>query len=173
MCLTPVASSALLGGDRNRRRSAWQPPEVLRVVQALQGRRLSREDNEMDWYKFLSIATKHLSLNPCSAPGKRSWCAWTTFERLGEDAGYWTGPLPLETELLARGTSDGGTWAQPFLYSQIAHVVIPRRFYCEQIAAEGFGSGVNVQDVEGLSVRLTGEGLPHRITELVLEVKLY
>lgn len=127
----------------------------------------------MDWYKFLSVATRHLSLNPCTAPGKRSWCAWTTFERLSEDAGYWTAPLPLETELLATGTSDGGTWVQPFRYSQIAHLVIPRRFYWEQIAAEGFGSGVHVQDVEGLSERLTSEGLSHRLTELVLEVKLY
>jgi hypothetical protein len=127
----------------------------------------------MDWYKFLAITSKHLSLNPCSAPGKRSWCAWTTFKRLGEDAGYWAAPLPLETELLELSTSDGGAWGQPFLYSQIAHVIVPHRFYWEQISAEGFKSGVHMQDIEGLSERLTAADVPHRLAELVLEAKLY
>lgn len=127
----------------------------------------------MDWHKFLTVATEHLSLNPCSTHGKRSWCAWTTFERLGADAGYWTAPLPLASELLSENTSDGGTWGQPFRYSQIAHLIIPRRFYWEQISTEGFNSGVHMQDVEGLSERLTAEGIAHRLAELVLEVKLY
>lgn len=126
-----------------------------------------------DWHKFLAIASKHLSLNPCEAPGKWSWCAWTTFERLGEDAGYWTAPLPLESELLEEGTLDGGTWGQPFRYSQLAHLIVPRRFYWEQISAESFNSGVHMQDIGSLSERLTIEGIAHRLTELVLEVKLY
>lgn len=127
----------------------------------------------MDWHKFLAIASKHMSLKPANVPGKWSWCAWTTFERLGEDAGYWTAPLPLETELLEDGTSDGGTWGQPFRYCQLAHVIVPRRFHSEQISAEGYNSGVYTQDVDGLSERLTVEGVVHRLTELVLEVKLY
>ena len=127
----------------------------------------------MDWHRFLTIASNHLGLNPCSATSKWSWCAWTTFERIGEDAGYWTAPLPLETEILADGTSDGGTWGQPFRYEQLAHFIIPRRFYWEEISADGFKSGVHEQDIEGLSHKLTIAGMAHRLTELVLEVKLY
>jgi hypothetical protein len=127
----------------------------------------------MDWHRFLAVASRHLALSPCNVPGKWSWCAWTTFERLREDAGYWTAPLPLETELLAEGTSDGGAWGQPFRYSQLAHVIIPRHFCWEQVSAESFDSGVHEQDVEGLSERMTAEGIVHRLTEYVLEVKLY
>lgn len=127
----------------------------------------------MNWHKALTIATQHLGLNPCNALGKRTWCAWTTFERLGEDAGYWTAALPLEAELLEAGTADGGSWGQPFLYSQIAHLIVPRHFYWEHISAEGFSSGVHSQDVESLSKRLTAENIPHRLAELVLEIKLY
>jgi hypothetical protein len=127
----------------------------------------------MDWHKFLIVATRHLSLDACEAPGKWSWCAWTTFERLAEDAGYWTAPLPLEAELLATGTSDGGTWGQPFLYSQIAHLIVPRRFYWERIADDGFTAGFHDQDIDGLSERLIHEVIAHRLTEHVLEVKLY
>lgn len=127
----------------------------------------------MNWHKTLTIATQQLSLNLCTAPGKRTWCAWTTFERLGEDAGYWTAALPLAAELLETGTADGGSWGQPFLYSQIAHLIIPRRFYWEQMSPEGFSSGVHIQDVERLSQRLAAEAIPHRLAELVLEIKLY
>lgn len=127
----------------------------------------------MDWYKFLLVATRRMTLNQCAVAGKRSWCAWTTFERLSEDAGYWTAPLPLEAELLVNGTSDGGTWGQPFRYSQLAHLIVPRRFYWEQISDEGFTSGVHVQDIDGLSVELSVEGIAHRLAELTLEVKLY
>jgi hypothetical protein len=127
----------------------------------------------MDWQKFLMIAARHLEANPCHVPGKRSWCAWTTFARLGEDAGYWTAPLPLESELGQLGTSDGGNWVQPFHYSQIAHLIIPRKFYWEQFE-EGFTSGLHFQDLEGLSQKLLDQGITaHRLTDAVLEVKLY
>ena len=127
----------------------------------------------MDWQRFLAIASNHLAFKPCEVPGKWSWCGWTTFERLGEDAGYWTASLPLESELLSEGTSDGGSWGQPFRYTQLAHVLVPRRFYWEEISAEGFNSGVHEQDVQGLSDLLAAEGIFHRLNEYVLEVKLY
>jgi hypothetical protein len=114
-----------------------------------------------------------LGRNPCIAPDKRTWCAWTTFERLAEDSGYWTAALPLERELLDTGTADGGSWGQPFRYDQIAHLILPRRYCWEQISYEGFTSGVHTQDVESLSKHLAATGIPHRLTELVLEIKLY
>jgi hypothetical protein len=139
---------------------------------AKSGRSDSGKENTIDWRKFLEISSNHLALKPCGASSNWSWCSWTTFERLGEDAGYWTASLPLEAELLSESTSDGGRWGQPFHYSQLAHVIIPRRFYWEQISG-GFKCGFHQQDVAGLSKRLTAEGILHRLTEHVLEVKLY
>lgn len=127
----------------------------------------------MDWHKLLRIASRELAMAPCVAPAKWSWCSWTTFDRLGEDAGYWAATLPLEREILEDGTSDGGSWGQPFLYNQLAHLIIPRRFYWEQLSTQGFESGVHTQDLERVSQRLTAEKIAHRLTAYVLEVKLY
>lgn len=67
---------------------------------------------------------------------------------------------------------DRGPWGQPFSYQEIAHVVIPRAFYWET-AAGPFDSGRKTQDIQRLSRELTAAGIPHRLTDLVLEVKLY
>lgn len=127
----------------------------------------------MNWQIFLKISAEHLNLNPCRINSKKTWCAWTTSERLGSDAGYWTAPIPLKSELLLENTSDGGTWGQPFHCCQLAHLIIPRRFSWETISDKKFDWGVHEQNIEGLSERLTVEGVPHRLSEYVLEVKLY
>lgn len=127
----------------------------------------------MNWKLILSIASKHLSNNPCEVVGKRTWCAWTTFERLGEDAGYWTAPLPDEAELLEGYIADGGNWGQPFPYEQIAHLIVPRRYYWDRFGEGVYVSGHHIQDIDGVSELLTKNGIPHRLTIYALEVKLY
>lgn len=127
----------------------------------------------MNWHQFFTTTARHLSHNPCNSPGPRSWCSWTTFTRLEENAGYWTYPFPLESELLETGTTDGGTWGQPFSYAEIAHLIVPHRFFWDLSSDEGYKCGEHEQDINGLSALLTAEEIEHRLTELVLEVKLF
>lgn len=106
-------------------------------------------------------------------PMRRSWCGWTTFSRLGQDAGYWTDQLPLTTELGERSVADGGTWGQPFPYEDLAHIILPRHFTEEYAAPKIFSIWTHEQDIDGLSARLSREGIKHRLTEYVLEIKLF
>jgi hypothetical protein len=77
-------------------------------------------------------------------------------------------------ELLERGVSDGGTWSQPFAYSDLAHLIIPAKFYWERFDENsGFQQGYKFQNIKQLSIALRGEDIEHRLTDLVLEVKLY
>ena len=53
--------------------------------------------------------------------------AWSaTLDRLGEDAGCWTCPLPAREDVGPSCTRDNGSWGQPFRYAQLAYVIIPR-----------------------------------------------
>jgi len=102
-----------------------------------------------------------------------SWCAWTTFTRLSEDAGYWTSGMPGADELADDAVKDGGTWGQPFAYRDIAHLIVPRTFYWEKYSNTGFEQGVREQDIDTLSEALARRGVEHRCTPLVLELKRY
>lgn len=142
------------------------------------------ETNMVDLRSFLLIATRHLAhpqkttLGVCSdengTPRRRSWCSWTTYGRLTTDAGYWTGELPLETELGELSTLDGGTWGQPFYYEDnLAHIIIPRIFIEEPRATGVFRQWEHEQDIDGLSNLLTTAGIKHCLSEYALEVKLF
>jgi hypothetical protein len=78
------------------------------------------------WRTFFSICARVLGPGEMRAAQSQSWCAWTTFERLISDSGYWTSGLLAEPELMETYTVDGGPWGQPFSYQNIAHVIIPR-----------------------------------------------
>ncbi|MBV1690969.1 hypothetical protein KRR38_25645 [Novosphingobium sp. G106] len=106
-------------------------------------------------------------------PQLRSWCSWTTFGALSIDARYWVDELPLESELGEQYVHDGGTWGQPFLYEELAHVIIPRRFIEDSMFNKKFTSWEHEQDIDGLSVLLNDAGIEHRTSQLVLEVKLF
>lgn len=127
----------------------------------------------MDWRNFLLTAGAHLGLNPCDVSHAWSWCSWTTFTRLGEDAGYWTAPLPLQSELLAESIADGGTWGQPFRYADLAHVVVPRRYVWENVSGDAYDFGMHEQDIVGLSKILKEEGIEHCVSDVVLDIKIY
>lgn len=64
-------------------------------------------------------------------------------------------------------------WGQPFLYGDLAHLVVPRAFFWQTGSNEPFANGMKDQDLALLSSELTTAGIPHRITDLVLEIKLY
>ena len=130
--------------------------------------------NDSSWREFLRTARRVLGHGESIAWASDSWCAWTTFASLENSVHYWACGLPEEKELLEAWVADGGTWMQPFRYSDLAHVVIPAQFYWEQYDEEqGFRCGHKSQDIRRLSENLVALGIPHRLTELVLEVKLY
>lgn len=70
----------------------------------------------------------------------------------------------------SRTVASGG---QPFRYSDLAHIVIPREFFWETGALSSYRNGTWHQDIAALSTELTALGIDHRLTEIVLEVKLY
>ena len=123
--------------------------------------------------QFLTICSELLGRGAFQSSESASWCSWTTFSRLAEDAGYWTAGLPGVDELTDVGVRDGGTWGQPFLFEDIAHVIVPRQFYWEKTGDSGFVQGTRLQDIDLLSERLTAAGVEHRLTRLVLELKRY
>jgi hypothetical protein len=129
---------------------------------------------DSEWKSFFLICSKILGDGGNQhAFQSTTWCSWTTFNRLKIDAGYWQAGLPTSAELGEEATADGGVWGQPFLYCDIAHVLVPREFYWEHISQGRFDSGSKQQDIDGLSAALTSSGVGHRRTDLVLEIKLY
>jgi hypothetical protein len=128
---------------------------------------------DQDWQTFFRTCARVLGTGARQAAQSRSWCAWTTFGSLSESVHYWAAGLPAEGDLAAVGTTDSGVWGQPFLYQDLAHVVIPREFYWEAVEHGRFENGTREQDIGALSTELTSAGIHHRLTESVLEIKLY
>ena len=126
-----------------------------------------------EWRKFFLICARVPGRGDAVAFRSASWCGWTTFRKLQETVHYWSAGLPAEEELAPSYVRDGGTWGQPFLYQEIAHVVIPRQFSWEIGAGSEFRAGDKGQDIDRLSEELTAAGIAHRKTDLLLEIKLY
>ena len=126
------------------------------------------------WRALLTTARRALGRGYSQSWASESWCAWTTFSSLEHTLTYWASGLPDEDELLATGTADGGTWTQPFSYSDLAHLVIPARFYWEtNTLGTGFRNGYKSQEIAKLSKEFSRLEIPHRLSERVLEIKLY
>lgn len=65
-------------------------------------------------------------------------------------------------------------WQQPFAYSDLAHIIIPKTFVWERYENEKWQEYVSeTQRIELLSEALAAKGINHRLTELMLEIKLY
>ena len=125
------------------------------------------------WNKFFEVCSSVLGKGSDRAFDSESWCSWTTYSRLSEDAGYWVSGIPNKDEITANGVKDGGTWGQPFGFEEIAHIIIPRRFYWESGDGPEFKHGYKQQDIVSLASALSDQSIPHRLTELVLEIKCY
>jgi hypothetical protein len=129
--------------------------------------------NNTLWYLFFKSCAELLGPG-CHEPDlSESWCSWTTFDRLEDDAGYWTCAMPKESELNETYIADGGTWGQPFRYCEIAHVIVPAHFRWERVINQELTFGVKNQRIADLSRLLESREVPHRTTERVLEIKLY
>jgi hypothetical protein len=129
--------------------------------------------DDSEWERFFVTSVSILGSGKPNAPESVSWCSWTTFRRLNEDAGYWTCGLPDKDDVAASHIKDGGTWGQPFLYSDLAHVIIPREFSWETSPGFGYSSGSRKQNISALSQKLKEMRINHRMTGLILEIKLF
>lgn len=126
-----------------------------------------------DWRRFFVIAHGALGPGDWRSSTSTSWCAYTTFGSLKKGAVYYNAGIPFPFELGISSLKDGGTWREPISYKDLAHVVIPRSFFWETESFENYTNGTRSQDIDGLSRALLEAGIPHRITEIVLEIKLY
>jgi hypothetical protein len=86
---------------------------------------------------------------------------------------YWRAGLPSLSDIGESGTNDSGPWGQPFPYKELAHVIVPRELYWQTVAPGQFASGTKEQDIQELSRQLSAAGISHRLTDLILEIKLY
>lgn len=131
---------------------------------------------DSQWKTFFELCAKVLGPGGWhDAAQSTSWCAWTLFDRLDGDFHYWTSGLPAERDIADSYIRDHGVWHQPFLYNTLAHVVIPREFRWEAGDAgnDTYTHGKKRQDLDNLSKELSSAGIPHRLTNLILEIKLY
>jgi hypothetical protein len=129
--------------------------------------------NDQQWIEFLSICRTVCGAGSTAAAVSESWCAFTTFGSLETYLTYWRAGFPDLADLSEHSTVDGGVWGQRFAYNDLAHVIVPRKFRWETTADGNFLDGYKYQDIDLLSVELSYAGLPHRKTEIILEVKLF
>jgi hypothetical protein len=131
--------------------------------------------NNTQWKAFFTTCAKLFKDGEKDIKSSPNWCSWTTFTRLTEDSGYWQSGLPHMHELRDKGTTDGGTWSQPFLYEDIAHLIVPKTFTRELLTGEGeqsiFQRVLATQDIEALSEALAAESVPHTLTAIALEIR--
>lgn len=122
--------------------------------------------NNSDWKTFFTISINTLGEGKFSINNSVSWCSWTTYSRLNEDAGYWQAGLPKLAEIGDTGTLDGGVWLNPTPYEDIAHFIIPRTFLTDLLE-------VKEQDIELLGQELTKANIEFNLVDFLLEIKLF
>ncbi len=125
------------------------------------------------WRSLLLAARRILGPGESLSWGSTSWCAFTTFSSLQDLCVYWHCGLPSEHELLESYVADGGTWGQPFQYGDLAHIIFPASFRWERVFEGVYSEGTKTQPIGELAEELVRLGVPHRLTDLVLEVKVY
>ncbi len=135
--------------------------------------------SEMDdskWAAFLRACADVLSVERSDkvAPSENgTWCAWTTFDTLESDLNYWRGPLPTKDEIFDSYVGHGKNWSQYFFYRDFCHFLVPRTFFWERASLGNYERGDVKQDIDALSRRLNELDVPHRLTPIILEIKLF
>ena len=129
--------------------------------------------NDRDWRVCLQTCRRLLGVGDWDSFLSDSWCAFTTFSSLEHGVRYFNCGFPNEMECLDSATADGGVWRQSFKYEDLAHLIVPKTFYWERFVDGAFQSGFKHQDINSLSIELNTLGITHRLTNLILEIKLY
>lgn len=130
--------------------------------------------SDSDWHSFFVIGNEVLGQGDHRQLESTSWCAWTTFDSLecGEIT-YWSCGFPSRAEIYESYVGHGQVWTQYFHYAQLAHFIVPAQFYWQTAGGPEFRNGTKKQDIRLLSDRLSQSGISHRLTDILLEVKLY
>jgi hypothetical protein len=128
---------------------------------------------DAEWFSFFRLCTLILGRGSWTTCRSQTWCAWTTFSSLEDELNYWKRGLPNLEDIAETHIKDNGVWGQPFLYKDIAHIIIPRTFYWERADEHDFECGTKTQDIDRLSNALTEANIVHRKTDVILEIKLY
>lgn len=128
--------------------------------------------NNQDWKLFLQTSRQILGAGSCDPYSSESWCAFATYSSLMHGVHYFSLGLPALDDCLDTRTRDGGVWVQSIEYSDLAHLIIPKTFYWERTVS-GFQSGYKKQNIKLLSDELVKLVIEHRLTDLILEIKLY
>ncbi len=129
--------------------------------------------SDKDWKNFLLTCIRVLGAGNWEPYLSSSWCAFTTFSSLEHNVLYFNCGFPNAHECLDSTIADGGVWRQSLAYADLAHIIIPRKFYWESIIDGNFECGYKTQDINLLSHELAIDGIGHRITKQCLEIKLY
>jgi hypothetical protein len=128
------------------------------------------------WRKFFFTCSQVLKASGSDHPQQpKNWCTWTTFSMLNDDLIYWRRELPAIEDIGDTYIKDGGVWGQPFSYDDLAHIVIPRifRWDTSPFRHRHWKQFSLTQNIDELSNALNKQNIPHQITNLVLEIKLY
>jgi hypothetical protein len=128
--------------------------------------------NNAEWRRTLENCVAVLGPGDWDPYRSVSWAAFTTFSALEHGVTYFNCGFPNAEDLLDTGTRDGGVWGQPFRYEDLAHLIVPRKFYWERIL-DGFENGYKSQNVDALSVELKKHKIDHTVSKWALEIKLY
>jgi hypothetical protein len=127
---------------------------------------------DAEWKRTLQTCIAILGSGDWDPYLSDSWAAFTTFSALDHGVMYFNCGFPKAEDLLDKGTRDGGVWRQPFHYDDLAHLLVPRKFYWERIQ-DGFENGYKSQDIDALSAELKKREIAHAVNQWVLEIKLY
>lgn len=113
------------------------------------------------WRRFFTCCTQVLG----GPQGREGWMAWTTYQRLLDDAGYWTGGFPAQLED-SRFRVDSPSTRGEFFYGELAHVIVPRRY-----RLRGLGGGYAEQDLQCLSDALGALHIGHDCSGVSLQIR--
>jgi len=128
--------------------------------------------DDTKWKVFFLLSRRLLGEGDSDPSLSTSWCAYTTFSSLGHGVYYFNSGFPEIEHCLDSCIADGSTWRQSIRYDDLAHIVIPAAFYWEKVG-DVFSCGYKEQDIVALASELTRHNIEHRITDQVLEIKLY
>lgn len=128
---------------------------------------------EKQWYDFFITCSKVLGKGNYLPEKSQTWCSWTTFGRLSQDAGYWTCGLPNIEDIDTYFIKDNGVWMQPFRFSDMAHLIIPKEFFWEKDAPNAYSNGTKKQDISKLVIKLDELDIPYLLSDYCLEIKLF
>ncbi|MBS9783616.1 MAG: hypothetical protein KGV46_03585 [Pasteurella sp.] len=125
-----------------------------------------------NWKEVFTLCNEVLGSGSHSREASVNWCAWTTFSSLEEGVFYWESGIPSKNEIYENYVGEG-VWKQPFLYEDLAHLIIPRTFYWERVSGTEFRSGYKKQGIEELALAFNTTDISYSLSKYWFEIRLF